>query len=315
MVNLMSVICKVDGKEFKDEKSLHLALRGYGLNKEKYYHTYYPKKDLLTGDTINFKTKEQYFNSDFNDKNNMKKWLKSQPLENSKEYCIDLLKKRKKDKNLIYSPCQIELRTIMSPSIVFYNKIFDDYYDVCSSLGLENKFIHPKNISNQFNFKLTKNDTIYVDTREQNWLKFNIPFEIKTLPYGDYTCSNDNCNCYIERKSLSDFISTLSVGNLERFKKEIEKARQNQSYLVVVIEEKLQSALSFQYLPHISKKIKATPEFIFHNVRSLLQEYDNLQFLFVDGREEMKRTIEAILASKCFYKRVDLQLAYDLKLL
>ena len=33
----MSVICKVDGKEFKDEKSLHLALRGYGLNKEKYY--------------------------------------------------------------------------------------------------------------------------------------------------------------------------------------------------------------------------------------------------------------------------------------
>ena len=311
----MSVICKVDGKEFKDEKSLHLALRGYGLNKEKYYHQYYPKKDLLTGETINFKTKEQYLNSDFNDKNNMKKWLKSQPLENSKEYCIDLLKKRKKDKNLIYSPCQIELRTIMSPSIVFYNKIFDDYYDVCSSLGLENKFIHPKNISNQFNFKLNKDDTIYVDTREQNWLKFNIPFEIKTLPYGDYTCSNDNCNCYIERKSLSDFISTLSVGNLERFKKEIEKARQNQSYLVVVIEEKLQSALSFQYLPHISKKIKATPEFIFHNVRSLLQEYDNLQFLFVDGREEMKRTIEAILASKCFYKRVDLQLAYDLKLL
>jgi hypothetical protein len=311
----MSVICKVDGKEFKDEKSLHLALRGYGLNKEKYYHQYYPKKDLLTGETINFKTKEQYLNSDFNDKNNMKKWLKSQPLENSKEYCINLLKKRKKDKNLIYSPCQIELRTIMSPSIVFYNKIFDDYYDVCSSLGLENKFIHPKNISNQFNFKLTQDDTIYVDTREQNWLKFNIPFEIKTLPYGDYTCSNDNCNCYIERKSLSDFISTLSIGNLERFKKEIEKARQNQSYLVVVIEEKLQSALSFQYLPHISKKIKATPEFIFHNVRSLLQEYDNLQFLFVDGREEMKRTIEAILASKCFYKRVDLQLAYDLKLL
>jgi len=245
----------------------------------------------------------------------MKKWLKSQPLEKSKEYCIDLLKKRKKDKNLIYSPSQIELRTIMSPSIVFYNKIFDDYYDVCSSLGLENKFIHPKNISNQFNFKLTKDDTMYVDTREQNWLKFNIPFEIKTLPYGDYTCSNDNCNCYIERKSLSDFISTLSVGNLERFKKEIQKAHQNGSYLVVVIEEKLQNALSFQYLPHISKKIKATPEFIFHNVRSLLQEYDNLQFLFVDGREEMKRTIEAILASKCFYKKADLQLAYDLKLL
>jgi hypothetical protein len=315
MVNFMSVICKVDGKEFKDEKSLHLALRGYGLNKEKYYHTYYPKKDLLTGDTINFKTKEQYFNSDFNDKNNMKKWLKEQPLDKAQEYTKQLLAKRKEDKKLTYSPCQVELRTIMAPSIISYNKLFNDYYDVCSSIGLENKFIHPSNIIHQFKNKLNSKDTIYVDTREQNWLKFNIPFEIKTLPYGDYTCSNDNCSCFIERKSLSDFISTLSVGNLERFKNEITKAKKDNAYLVVIVEEKLSNALSFQYLPHISKKIKATPEFIFHNVRQLLQEFDNLQFVFVDGREEMKRCIESIFASKCFYKKVDLQLAYDMKLL
>ena len=311
----MSIICKVDGKEFKDEKSLHFALRGYGLNKEKYYHTYYPKKDLLTGETINFKTKDQYLNSDFNDKNNMKKWLKEQSLEKAQEYCKNLLIKRKKDKNLIYSPTQIELRTIMSPSIIFYNKIFNDYYDICSSIGLENKFIHPNNITSQFKNKLTTKDTIYVDTREQSWLKFDTPFEIKTLSFGDYSCSNENCNCYIERKSLSDFISTLSVKNFDRFKNEIEKAQKNNSYLIVIVEEKLASALSFQYLPHISKKIKATPEYIFHNVRSLIQEYSNLQFLFVDGRNEMKRAIESIFASKCFYSKVDLQLAYDMKLL
>jgi len=311
----MSVICKIDGKEFKDEKSLHFALRGYGLNKEKYYHTYYPKKDFLTGETINFKTKDQYLNSDFNDKNNMKKWLKEQSLDKAQEYCKNLLIKRKKDKNLIYSPTQIELRTIMSPSIIFYNKIFNDYYDICSSIGLENKFIHPNNITSQFQNKLTTKDTIYVDTREQSWLKFDIPFEIKTLSFGDYSCSNENCNCYIERKSLSDFISTLSVKNFDRFKNEIEKAQKNNSYLIVIVEEKLASALSFQYLPHISKKIKATPEYIFHNVRSLIQEYSNLQFLFVDGRNEMKRAIESIFGSKCFYNKVDLQLAYDMKLL
>jgi hypothetical protein len=311
----MSIICKVDGKEFKDEKSLHFALRSYGLNKEKYYHTYYPKKDLLTGETINFKTKDQYLNSDFNDKNNMKKWLKEQPLDKAQEYCRNLLIKRKKDKNLIYSPTQIELRTIMSPSIIFYNKIFNDYYDTCSSIGLENKFIHPNNITSQFKNKLTNRDTIYVDTREQSWLKFDTPFEIKTLSFGDYSCSNENCNCYIERKSLSDFISTLSIKNFDRFKNEIEKAQKNNSYLIVIVEEKLASALSFQYLPHISKKIKATPEYIFHNARSLIQEYSNLQFLFVDGRNEMKRAIESMFASKCFYSKVDLQLAYDMKLL
>jgi hypothetical protein len=311
----MSVICKVDGREFKDEKSLHLALKGYGLNKVKYYQTYYERRDLLTGELINFKTKEQYFNSDFNDKNNMKKWLKKQPLEKAQEYTKQLLFKRKEDKKLTYSPCQVELRTIMAPSIISYNKLFNDYYDVCSSIGLENKFIHPSNIIYQFKNKLNSKDTIYVDTREQSWLKFNIPFEIKTLSFGDYSCSNNNCNCFIERKSLSDFISTLSVGNLERFKNEITKAKKDNAYLVVVVEEKLSNALSFQYLPHISKKIKATPEFIFHNVRQLLQEFDNLQFLFVDGRKEMLRIIESIFASKCFYKKIDLQLAYDMKLL
>jgi hypothetical protein len=107
----------------------------------------------------------------------------------------------------------------------------------------------------------------------------------------------------------------LSVKNFDRFKNEIEKAQKNNSYLIVIVEEKLASALSFQYLPHISKKIKATPEYIFHNVRSLIQEYSNLQFLFVDGRNEMKRAIESIFASKCFYNKVDLQLAYDMKLL
>jgi hypothetical protein len=311
----MSVMCQVDGKEFKDEKALHLALRSYGLNKEKYYHKYYPKKDLLTGEVINFKSKDQYFGSDFNDKNNMKKWLKMQPLEQAQIYCKDILIKRKKDKNIIFSPSQVELRTIMSPSIIFYNKIFNDYYDLCSSVGLENKFIHPNNISHQFKNKLSLRDQIYVDTREQNWLKFNVPFEIKTLPYGDYTCSNDNCNCYIERKNLNDFISTLSSGNLDRFNNEILKAKQEGAYLVVIVEEKLSNALSFPYLPHVSKKIKATPEFIFHNTRNLLQEYSNLQFLFVNGRGEMKRVIESIFASKCFYKKIDLQLAYDMNLL
>jgi hypothetical protein len=310
----MSVICKVDGKEFPSEKALHMSLKGYGLNKVKYYQTYFERRDLLTNELINFKTKEQYLNSDFNDKNNMKKWLKQQPIEKAQEYCKQLLSKRKAEKNLTYSPSQVELRTIMAPSILFYNKIFDDYYDVCSTLALENRFIHPSNITDQFKNKLNKKSIIYVDTREQSWLKFDTKFEIKTLSVGDYSCSNDS-KCFVERKSLSDFISTLSVKNFDRFKNEIDRAKKSGAYLIVIVEEKLSNALSFQYLPHISKKIKATPEYIFHNVRELLQNYDNLQFLFVDGRGEMTRVIESIFTSNCFYKQIDLQLAYDLKLL
>jgi len=310
----MKVICKIDGKEFRDEKSLHLALRSYGMNKEKYYHKYYPRKDLLTGEVINFKNKEQYFNNDFNDKNNMKKWLKNQPIEQSQEYCRQLLIKRKLEKSITYSPCQVELRTIMSPSIIFYNKLFNNYYDLCKSLGFKNKFINISNDKNLFSNKLTLKNTIYVDTREQNWLKFDLPFEIKTLKYGDYY-SDIEPECYIERKNLNDFIGTLSSKNLNRFKNEIDKAKKDGAYLIVMVEEKLSNALSFKYLPHISKNIKASPEFIFHNVRDLLQNYNNLQFLFVDGREEMKRAMLAIFSSNGLYKQIDLQLAYDMGVL
>jgi hypothetical protein len=310
----MKVICKIDGKEFKDEKSLHLALRSYGTNKEKYYHKYYPRKDLLTGEVINFKSKEQYFNSDFNHKNNMKKWLNSQPQDLAKDYCKKLLIKRKEDKRLVYAPSQVELRSIMSPSIIFYNKLFDNYYSLCKSLGLINKFTNINKDRDLFLNKLTIKNTIYVDTREQNWLKFDLPFEIKTLQYGDYCCDLEP-KCFIERKNLSDFIGTLSSKNLERFKSEIDRAKKDSAYLIVIVEEKLSNAMSFKYLPHISKNIKASPEFIFHNVRELLQSYDNLQFLFVDGREEMKRVILSIFSSDGLYKNVDLQLAYDLGVL
>ena len=114
------------------------------------------------------------------------------------------------------------------------------------------------------------------------------------------------------RKSLPDFIGTMSAG-YERFNNEIERAVEEEAYLVVLVEETLARASSFQFLPYISKKIKATPEFIFHRVRSLIQKYPNVQFLFVNGRKESSRVMEKIFTSECVFKQIDLQLAYDLK--
>ena len=148
-------------------------------------------------------------------------------------------------------------------------------------------------------------------------LKFNLESEAKALKYGDYALSNKSltCNCYIERKSLADFISTISVLNHERFCKEIERAEEDDANLIVVVEENLNRALSFRHLPHISKKIKATPEYIFHKVREIIQKYEHVQFLFVNGRKESVRVIEKIFFSGCIYKEIDLQLAYDKKIL
>ena len=148
-------------------------------------------------------------------------------------------------------------------------------------------------------------------------LKFNLPTEVKGLKFGDYALSEKSltCNCYIERKSLADFISTISVSNYDRFCREIERAAENEANLIIVIEDTLTNALSFPFLPYISKKIKVTPEFIFHKVRAMIQKYDHIQFLFVKGRKESVRVIEKIFFSKCIYKKIDLQLAYDKKIL
>ena len=280
-----------------------------------YYHKNYPRKDLLTGEFIKFKNRDQYLSDDFNTKTNMKKWLKKLEVVEAREYCESILSKRKEDKGIKYAPSQVELRSLLSPPTQYFNEIFHDYYDLCDRLGLENKYINTTEIIDGREYDKEKYK-ILVDTREQKPLKFDRATISQKLDYGDYAFSHPEhtCNCHVERKSLADFISTIS-GGYDRFVNELERAKENDAYLVILVEETLTNALSFKYLPHISKKIKATPEFIFHRTRSLIQMYPNIQFLFVDGRKESSRVVELIFTCGCLYRKIDLQLTYDNKAL
>ena len=309
------VKCAVCNKEFETEKELHKHIRSHDMILVDYYQRCFPRYDLLTGDLIKFKNKEQYFSDDFNGKLNMKKWLKSKPIKEAEEYCRNLLTQRKEKKELIYSPTQVELRSILSPPIQFYEKLFGNYYKFCTKLGYKNKYQSITDIVTGHEY--TKPEyKIIIDTREQRPLKFQRPVETRTLKFGDYAFTSKiaTCNCYIERKSLSDFIGTIS-GGYERFINEIKRSQEAEAYLVVLVEEKFQNAMGFKFLPHISKKIKATPEFIFHRVRRITQRYPNVQFLFVDGRKEATRIVERIFTSGCAHEKADLQLAYDKKIL
>ena len=81
------------------------------------------------------------------------------------------------------------------------------------------------------------------------------------------------------------------------------------------MESDYNSSLMFHKLKRTYKKIRTNPQHIFHNIRTIIQEYPNVQFLFVKGREESVRVMKRIFFSDCKYKDVDLQYAYDLKLL
>jgi hypothetical protein len=308
--------CKACEKEFESEGSLHKHLKVHKLRMAAYYQEYYPRHDKYDGKIIKFKSKRYYFETDFNSRRNLKLWLTKQPEDIAKAYCKDKLLERIELKNIEYTPTEVELRSLMSPPITYLHKLFGNYYNFCEKeLGLKNKYkIFPKHIYSEE--PLGKGEKIFVDTREQKPLRFDLPIEVKTLNFGDYAFSNEenSCNTYIERKSIGDFVGTLS-GGYERFEKEIIRSVENKAYLIILVEDGLDNCKSFNYLPHVSKKIRATPEFVFHNVRSLIQKYPTIQFLFVNGRKEATRVVQRIFTCKCFHQKIDLQLAYDAKIL
>ncbi|MAF42585.1 MAG: hypothetical protein CMI54_00255 [Parcubacteria group bacterium] len=309
--------CKNCGKEFETHRQLHAHLKAHDLRVVEYYQKYFPRYDFHDKKIIRYKTLEQYFSTDFNSRSNLRLWLKSVSEEESRDYCKNILLKRKNEKGLIYTPTQVELRTILSPPIQYLRNILDGYYKVCEELGFKNKYQLPTEMIEGKEYEKSQY-SIHVDTREQMPLKFN---DYRTKPMalsvGDYTFSEPKltCNCYVERKSLADFISTMSVKNLDRFEKEIIRAKEENINLIILVEDTLSHAVSFKFLPHISKKIKATPEYIFHNVRHLIQKYPHIQFLFVGGRKEAERVIKKIFFSGCSYVEVDLQYSYDTKVL
>ena len=323
------IICKICDKEFPENKNLHLHLRKHKIRVVEYYQTHYPRYDLRDGNIIKFKNKDQYFSTDFNSKTNLKAWLKSQPRHLSKKYMRNFLISRKEKKGLAYSMGQVELRSLMAAPVQFYDEIFDDcitefshgYYALCHKLGFENKFDECDNIITGTEYDKSKYK-IYIDTRERKPLKFDRDIEIQTLKFGDYTFSDQDvtCGCYIERKSLADFVGTLS-GGYDRFSREMLRAHRAGAYMVVLIESKMSNATSFQFLrkagskDRVFKNVRATPEFIMHNMRKIISDYPNCQFLFVDGRKEASRVIEKIFTCGCMYRTVDLQLAYDRKIL
>ena len=310
------VKCAVCGKEFESDRQLHAHLKAHKLRVAEYYQTYYARYDKHDGSIIKFKNKDQYLSSDYNSRITLKKWLKEAPAEDAKAYCKELLVNRKEKKGLTYAPTQVELRTILSPPVHYYNELFGSYYELCESLGYKNRFHNPRKIV-YGKIGDDPNHKIYIDTREKLPLKFKgLETEIKTLKFGDYALNNREmtCNCYIERKGIGDFIGTLS-GGYDRFTREIERAAEAEAQLIVLVEESLSNCMGFNYLPHVYKKTKVTPDYIFHNVRKLIQTYPHIQFLFVKGRVEASETIKKIFTCACAYKKIDLQLAYDQKML
>ncbi len=303
-------ICKDCQLVFNDETSLHRHFRKHRITVADYYYKYHRRVDKLTGELIEFKSKEHYFANEFNTKSNLVQWFSVATDEEIKDYISAFLKLRKEKKNLKWCPTQVELRSLISPSILTIEKYMGGYTDFCKTLGFERRFYDMSFVNRRIG-----ENCILIDTREQTPLSFgDIKVKVEGLKYGDYRLEKDIREqdvCVIERKSAKDFLATFTEG-FDRFVRELERAKADKAYLVVLVEERLSNLLDFKNkCAGISPRTKITPEYVFRNVREILQKENKIQFLFVDGREEAARIAEKLLYNGFLHTSCDLQLLYD----
>jgi ERCC4-type nuclease len=128
---------------------------------------------------------------------------------------------------------------------------------------------------------------ILIDTREQLPLKFKCVGALTetvraTLPVGDYAAEytdGTRCPIYFERKSLSDLWGTMTSG-YARFKKEMQRAKEADLKLVLVIEG------SFTQVACGIERSKYSGESMVRKLLTLWLKYD-LMPVFCDSREGM----------------------------
>jgi len=302
-----NTICKVCGESFDSSKGLHIHLKKHKIDLATYYTTYYPRKNLLTGEPLPFKKKEDYFNNDFSTRRQLIKWCMSQEKSVTAEYALKKLKQRIELKDLKYAPNHLELKISKLPDIDVYKYAFGSYGKACAEAGvkpLQGSKIDPDFFKDDEHFENLK---IFIDTREQKPLTFNVSEDLK-LDFGDYTVGGDDYNyTYIDRKSDTDFKGTLS-GGLSRFRRELQRVKDFDSYLFIVVESDLNRLYkNNMYGPH-----KSNLEFVYHNMRLISHEFaGHCQFVFTGTRTNSQSVIPKILTLGKKLWDVDLQYYID----
>lgn len=288
--------------------------REHKITIKNYFETYENKRDLFDNSVIEFKGNiDDYFSKSFNSRFNLSRWIKKVSRKEYEDYVCSYLLERKNRKNLTYSLTQVELKTLLIPGIKWISENIKDYYQLCKDLGFVNRFQWYKKDMNNL-IKLDKRRKIYVDTREKLLLEFkNVTSVIKKLDYGDYSFSDENWTkkTVIERKGISDLYGTLS-GGYDRFINEIERAKNDNAYLVIVVESKFENIYIFPKMKHVYKKVTISPEFITHKIRQILEKYDHVQFVFIESHKKASELVEKIFSLGEVVQTIDLQYNIDI---
>lgn len=301
----MEFKCEICSEQSGSFAALHRHLKKeHSILPREYYPLWYNRRDKFDDELIEFKDVKTYFKTDFNTKGNFLMWISTGGPE-VKEYILNLLAERAKDKNTDLIGSHVEMKSNFSPSLSDCISIFGGaakFQDALSERGLKMKLGTTLPQIKEGELK------IFIDTREQAPLSFKNS-EVKKLIVGDY-CPNDSffCNVFVERKSIFDLAGTLTKG-IERFEREIQRAGEIGAYLIVVTESSFLDAL--EYSPRNSFSQRIGGAYLFNKIRKLMLDYNNIQFLFSSTRARSTQLVETIFRMGEAAKVADLEFLKD----
>ena len=302
--------CPLCSTSFPDEKALHKHVRFQEkLKLEEFYTTYLERFDLFDQEPIPWKNDASaYMSSLFRSRVNLVKYCRKFP-DKAREVIKQVILLRSKQRNLDRMLSTVEARSVIYPTVLLAESLNIDWCEMAKELSLACRYDYHQKIT----FKENKDITIFCDTREQSPLAIDPKIKVirKGLNFGDYTSPSHFSNTYVERKSLNDFCGTMSAG-FDRFNREMVRAAELDARIVVLIESNLNEVFLVGKTPK-TQHIKATSEFLLHRMRSVIETFENVQFLFVDDRAAASRALIRILLMTNDIKTIDLQYLYDAK--
>lgn len=302
--------CLLCQRSFNSLGGLHGHLKkSHSQTQEDYYYFFEPRYDLYDKELIVYRNLNQYRETDFNCRDNFVEWL-TENYRNpaTKEYCLNKLQERAERKNHFVVPSQVELKSLLLPSLLGFEKLYgtlDNFFAATAKLNIKPRFDYNAVPVLQDKGELK----IFVDSREQNPLQFPCETSTMKVPCGDYfPDSNYFNNVFAERKSLADLAGTLG-GGLERFIRELDKARELGFYIVVVVECLFSDVLHYTSTNRYSKKM--TGAHLTHTIRQLNQSHPNVQWVFTGTRKRAADIIEKIFRLGEQVRVLDLEFLKD----
>lgn len=281
--------CLECGQEFESLKSLHGHLKAHDMIAANYYVKHYARKNMLTGELLQFKNYEDYFARDFDSYAEMARWLRGVDKETARAYALERLVKRKEEKGLEFAPCTNDLKLSKLPTVRMYEDLFKTYEAAAKLAGLKVRWgtTLPDLVP------APEDMEIMIDTREQQPLSFPKSVENK-LDFGDYAVGGEHYTyTFVDRKSAADLKSTLTSG-FERFVREIKRAREFGCFLYIVIEATIKQVHEETY----QTKYPSSVYFAWANLKEIANEYaDVCQFIFAGSREKSEELIPKLLVN------------------